>query len=268
MKKMMTAVAAASLAIGLTACTGEASGDGASASDGGLSGTWRLNIDSAQFENAVSSYLIADGEYTCNSCLPPFSVAADGEWQTVDRPGVDSLKYEIVDDMTIASASRMGEEDLGTSTWTVSEDGQSMTISWTNLDGDEEVSGSTTYDRQAAGPDGAHAASGDWTVATVGEMSEAGLVFTYSIEGDTITTTGNGDGYTATLGGEAVTPEGDETGGMLAVEQTGDNSYRETYSRDGEVINVLDMTVDGDTLTAVSTDPRDGRTVNWTATRQ
>ncbi|GMN02786.1 hypothetical protein [Erythrobacter sp. MTPC3] len=269
MKTMMTAFAAMTLAVGVTACSEAADTEAeAPATTTGLAGTWKANIDSAEFENSNNNYLIADGQYTCNSCLPPFSIAADGEWQTVDRPGVDAIKVTVVDDMTIESASRLGEKELGKSVWTVGEGGDTMTINWTNMDGDEMVEGSTNYSLAAAGPDGAHAASGEWAVSDLGEMSDAGLLFSYAIDGDTITSTGNSGGYTAVLGGEAVVPEGDETGGMIAVEKTGDNTYRETYTRDGEVINVLDMTVDGATLSAVGTDPRDGSVIRWTATRQ
>lgn len=269
MKKMMTALAVATLAMGVTACGGAADTEAVVAAEtGSIAGTWKANLDSAEFENSNNNYTIADGEYTCNSCLPPFSVTADGEWQTVDRPGIDGIKVNIVDDMTIESASRLGDEEKGRSTWTVGEDGDSMTIAWTNLDGDEVVEGSTMYSRVEAGPDGSHAASGEWAVSDLGEMTDAGLLFTYAIDGDTITSTGNGGGYTAVLGGEAVTPEGDDSGGMIAVEKISDNVYRETYSRDGETVNVLELTVDGDTLSGVSTDPRDDSVVRWNATRQ
>ena len=194
MKKFMAAAAAASLAFSVAAC-GEMEDAPAEA---GLSGTWKANVDSAEFENSVNSYTLADGTYTCNHCIPPFSVAADGEWQSVDRPGVDSLKLTIVDDNTLESSSRKGEEVLGESVWNVSEDGQSMTVSWTNFRGDETTNGSTTYARASAGPDGAHAVSGEWTVAELGEMSDAALTWTYTIEGDTITSTGNSGGYNAT----------------------------------------------------------------------
>ena len=103
MRKFVTAFAAASLAFGVVACgeTADAPTEAA-----GISGTWKINLDSGQWENDNSNYVFADGQYTCNSCLPPYSVAADGEWQSINRPGVDEVKYMIVDDTTITSASR------------------------------------------------------------------------------------------------------------------------------------------------------------------
>ena len=269
MKKMMTAMAAMTLAMGLAACAEEGTETSAVTSESGsLAGTWKLDPASAQFENATSSYVIADGEYTCESCDPRYSVAADGEWQSVDRPGIDGVKFAVVDDLTVTSASRMGEEQLGESTWTVSEDGQTMTVNWTSMGGDEVVEGSTMYERVAAGPDGAHAASGEWKTVGVGEMSDAGLMVTYEIDGDTVTYKGNGSGYTATLGGDPVPVEGDNADGMIKIEKTGENTYRETYMRDGEAEQTLDLTIEGDTVSAVSTDLSDDSVVRWTATRQ
>ncbi len=274
MKQMMTALAAVTLAMGMTACAGDAdSADTAAdttanAEAGSIAGTWKANLDSAQSENDTNSYLLTGEQFTCNSCLPPYSMTANGEWQDMDRPGADSSMMEIVDANTVKSAGRLKGKELGNSVWTISADGQTMTQAFTNLDGKETVKGSRAYTRAAAGPEGAHKLSGDWTPAAYSDISDSALTFTYAIDGDTITSTGNSGGYTATLGGDAVTPEGDETGGTLKVEKIGDNMFRETYSRDGEITNVMEMTIAGDTMTAVSTDPRDGSVFRYTATRQ
>ena len=260
----MNAALAATLTFGVVAC-GEMT---EAPADGGISGTWMANLDSAESENAVNSYTVADGTYTCNHCIPPFSVTADGEWQTVDRPGTDSLKIAVVDDSTMETASRFGEEELGSATWTVSEDGQTMTVAFTNTSGEEVVTGSTNYARVSAGPDGSHAVSGEWTLQDYGEMSDAALTFSFTVDGDQYTSTGNSGSFTATLGGEAVAIPDSNAGTMVAVEKTGDNSYTETYSRDGEVTNVTVLTVEGDTLSGVSTDPRDESVFRFNATRQ
>jgi len=267
MTRLTYAAAAAALAMAVAAC-GTQADETAAAASSSIAGTWKANLDSAQFENDVNTYLLADGQFNCESCLPPYSVTANGEWQSVERPGMDGQMIEVVDANTLKSSARFGEKDIGNSTWTVSEDGQSMTIAWNDLDGEEEVSGSTTYARSEAGPEGAHAVSGSWTVSELGEMSDAGLTFGFAIDGDQYTSTGNGSTFTATLGGEAVGIEGNNAGTMVAVEQTGASSYKETYTRDGEVIGVTELSVDGDTLSGVGSDPRDDSVVRWTATRQ
>lgn len=269
MKKMMTALAAMTLVMGVTACNNAADGDSpAAAAAAGISGTWTVNLDSATWENSNSKYVIADGKYSCETCLPPYSFAADGKWQKVDRPGADEMMVTIVDDKSIEFASRFEGKDQGKSKWTVSEDGKGMTIEWTNFEQGGTVTGKSTLTRVAAGPDGSHATSGEWAPANVSEMSEEGRTVTITEEGDTITFAGTGGGYTATLGGEAVAIEGDNSGTLVAIEKTGDNTYRETFTRDGETTGVNDWTVDGDTVTVVASDPRDNSKVTWTASRK
>lgn len=269
MKKMMTALAAMTLVMGVTACNGADEGDStAAASAGTLAGTWTVNLDSAQWENSNSKYLIADGQYTCDSCLPPYSFAADGKWQKVDRPGIDEAMVTVVDDNTIEFASRFAGKDEGKSKWVVSENGQSITIEWTNYEAGGTVTGKSNLTRAAAGPEGSHPASGEWTPQNVSEISEEGRTVTVALEGETITFSGTGGGYTATLGGEAVVIEGDNSGTMVAIAKTGDNTYRETFTRGGETTGVNDWTVAGDTVTVVASDPRDNSKVNWTANRK
>lgn len=265
----MTTMAAITLTMGMTACADNAAEDtAATAEAGSLAGTWVIDVDSATAENDNSKISLVDGEFTCESCIPQFTVTADGEWQPSDSPGVDDRMVEIVDEFTIKTSGREDGEVFGTSTWTVSEDGQSMTQSFVNLDGEETVEGSRTFTRVGDATEGAHAITGDWQPGAFSGVSDAALTFTYAVDGDTVTLTNNEGGYTATLGGEPVQMVNDTTGGMITVEQLSDNTYAETYTRDGEVTNRTEMTVSGDTLTAVSTDPRDGSIFNYSATRQ
>lgn len=270
MRNMMTALSAIALTVGLAACgdAAEVETEEVATSDGTITGEWMANVDSAEFENDNRNYVLADGTFECLSCTPPYEVTANGEWQSVDRPGVDAIMVEVVDDSTVRTAVRLGEEELGSTTWTVSEDGQTLTSDFNDTSGDEPVTGSETFTRTAEGPEGSHAMSGEWTFAGINEISDAGLRFSYSVDGDQYTSMGNGQTYTATLGGEPVAIEGNESNVMVAVEEIGENSYRETYSRDGETLSVTEITIDGDTLSAVNTDQRDGRVVRYTATRQ
>lgn len=268
MKAMMTALAAMTLVLGTAACNGAADTEVEATIDGTIVGTWKADPSSAQAENDERNFVLADGEFTCNSCLPPYSTTANGEWQDVDRPGVDQVMVEVVDDMTIRTAFRFEGRDLGNSTWTVSEDGNSMSQAFTNLDGNETTEGDLTLTRVAAGPDGSHAMSGEWELGEYGELSDAGLMFSYALDGDTLSSSSNGGSWSATFGGDPVEIEGSEAGVMVQVERTGDNTHRETYTLDGETVGVTDVTIDGDTATFTSNDPRDDSTFTYTAARQ
>jgi hypothetical protein len=237
------------------------------ASDGTITGEWLADPASAQFENDTRKFVLADGAFDCQSCIPPYQVTADGTWQTVDRPGMDGMMIETVDDKTVRASYRFGERELGSNTYTVSDDGQTLTVSFVDTSGEAEVTGTETFTRVAEGPAGSHALSGEWSRSGM-EISETGLRFSYSVEGDQYSSTANGDSFTATVGGEPVAVGGSTSNVMVAVESTGENSYRETYSRDGETLSTTEITIDGDTMSAVNTDARNGRVLRYTASRQ
>lgn len=269
MKKMTTALAAIALVTGAAACSDKTeTNTSATASEAGITGTWVADLDTVQWENAADKYLIADGKYTCETCLPPYSFAADGKWQKVDRPGTDEVMLAVVDDKTVQFASRFKGEDTGKSTWTVSDDGQMLTVDWTDFGAEGATTGKSRLVRTAAGPAGSHAASGEWKPESVSEMSEESRTVTITEEGDKFTFSGMGQGYTATLGGEAVSLPESKSGVMVAIVKTGANTYRETFTRDGEVVGMTDYTVDGNTLAVVSTDPRDNSKSTVTARRK
>ncbi len=216
----------------------------------------------------TSKFTLIDGEFTCNSCIPPYSTTADGQWQPMDRPGFDEMKVEVVDDKTVKNSFRFNGRELGGSTWTVSDDGSSLTQLFVNLDAEEATEGTMVMSRTAEAPKGAHAISGGWALAEYGEISEAALLSTYTLKGDTVSNTYNSGSWSATLGGDPVAIEGSESGTMVKVEKVSDNVYRETYILDDKVVSIDDMTIDGDTMSVVRSDPRDNSIFRYTATRQ
>lgn len=270
MKTTITAFAAMTLALGAAACNdADATQAEAVATEGSsIAGTWRGDPATAQAENSDSNYTLADGKFTCNSCIPPYSTAADGQWQPMDRPGYDEMMVQIVDDSTVKTAVRLKGRELGNSTWSVSADGTKLSQTYVNLDADEATEGSMTMTRTADAPAGAHAMSGAWKLAEYGEISEAALLFTYTLDGDTLSAKGIGESWSAKLGGDAVAIEGDNAGTTVKAEKVSDTMYRETYMRDGAIVNVSERTIDGDTMTVVNTDPRDKSVFRFSAKRQ
>lgn len=270
MKTTLTAFAAITLALGTAACSGTETNETGAATTAGnsIAGTWRGDPATAQSENSISDYTLIDGEFTCNSCIPSYSTMADGQWKPMDRPGYDEMMVTVVDDKTVKSAVRLKGRELGNSTWTVSNDGSTLTQSFVNLDADETTEGSVSMSRTADAPAGAHAMSGGWQLAEYGEISEAALLFTYTLEGDTLSAKSNAESWSATLGGDAVPIKGNNAGTTVKVEKVGDSMYRETFTLDGEVVSISEVTIDGDTMNVVSTDPRDKSVFRYTATRQ
>ena len=270
MKTMMTAMAAITLAMGLAACSEQASETTTSSATetASLAGTWKWDAASSEAENADLTAVLAEGEYTCESCIPPYTIPADGDWHDIEQPGISSTMVKIVDDRTIEYAYRFEDTEIRRGTWMVEEDGKTMKLERVDLAGAEPVTTVIVFNRNAEGPEDAHAVSGTWQPEGIESASEAALISEYTIDGDSVTYVGNDGRYTAILGGEPVAVEGSTDGTMVAIEQTGPNTYKETYTFDGEVVSTLDMTVDGDTLNFVATDARTGAVYRSSAKRQ
>jgi hypothetical protein len=102
----------------------------------------------------------------------------------------------------------------------------------------------------------------------VNEYSEEALNATYTVDGNKVSWSGQGQSYSAEIGGPAVPITGDIGGTTVQVSQDG-GSLKETFSRDGKVVNetVTTVSADGKSLTWVSSDPRDGSKVTGTANK-
>lgn len=273
-----TAIAAA-LVLSTAACQQQesATGNEAAATEAAagdltaLSGTWKTDRASIKFEQKPDDILLQDGTYTCSTCIPSLTVAADGQFHDVaGRAYSDAMSVKAVDDKTVEMKSRKGGRDTFSATMTVSADGNTLTRKFKDSSTPDAaaVEGSSSSTRAGPAPAGAHAISGQWTPNEVKEYSEDALNATYAIEGNKVTWSGVGQTYTAEIGGPAVPVTGDIGGTTVTVAQDG-NSLKETFSREGKVVNEVVSTVsaDGKTLSWVSSDPRDGSKVTGTAAK-
>ena len=113
-----TAIAAA-LVMSTAACTQQESATGneaASTEAAGdltaLNGTWKTDKASVKFEGKPDDILLQDGTYKCSTCIPPLTVAADGQFHDVaGRAYSDSMSVKAVDDKTVEMKSRKGGRD-------------------------------------------------------------------------------------------------------------------------------------------------------------
>ena len=232
-----------------------------------LNGTWKTDRDSVKFEQKPDDYLLKDGKYTCSTCIPPLTAVADGQFHPVaDRPYYDSMSIKVVDDKTVEFHRKKGDKEVSSTTISVSADGNTGTAKFHDATVNPPIDGQSSLKRVGPAPAGAHAISGQWVPEKVNDYSDAALSATYKIEGNTVNWSGQGQSYTAELGGPAVPVTGDIGG--TTVQVSGDaNGLKETFSRGGKVVNetVTTVAADGKSATWVSTDPRDGSKVTGTA---
>lgn len=265
---------AAALILTLSACKQqEAAGDAPAAAESAsleaLNGTWKADLASIKFEGKPNEILLQAGTYDCKTCIPPLTVAADGQFHPVaDRPYFDSISVKAVDDRNVEIRRRRGDREVSSTTMQVSADGNTMTSQFTNANNPDvqPTKGTETARRAGPAPTGAHAVSGQWTPDRIQDYSEDALNISFRVAGNQVTMNAKGETYTAEIGGPAVPIQGDSGGTTIALAREG-NGLRETATRGGKVVNhtVIMPSPDGSSVTFTSTDPRDGEKTTWTA---
>ena len=256
-------------AAGGNATSGNAS---APASGDAISGTWKADLNSVKWDSRPDKYLLAGGQYSCETCTPPYSVAADGAFHPVTgQPYFDSESIKIVDPKTLLSARKKGDRDVGGATMTVSADGNTLAIDYkdSSTPNAPPTTGHYEATRVAPAPAGAHAISGSWKPAKIANLNQEALTTTYKLDGDTLhMTSPSGVSYDAKLGGPDVAIKGDPAGTTAAVAKSGDSGYQETDKRGGKVVGVVTFSVGADGKLNVEYDNKqDGSKITYAATK-
>jgi hypothetical protein len=227
-------------------------------------GTWKVDVNKAEFPKKPDVYLLQDGMWECKTCVPPIKIKADGQDHAVTgHPYFDTSAIKVISDHEIEDTDKKNGKTVATSKMTVLPDGNTMTIEFSdssNTNG-APVTGKIEATRVAKGPAGSSPISGSWRIAKVDDVSENAITWTYKVNGDELTmTTPTGQTYTAKLDGTEAPYKGDPGTTSVSVKQTGKNTIEETDKRDGKVTSVSHMTVaaDGKSMTIVWTDKLHG----------
>ena len=237
-------------------------------------GTWKFNLNDAQFPKKPDVFLLQDGMYHCKTCVPPIDVKADGQDQPIKgHPYYDSISIKVVDDQTVEEVDKKDGKTVGTSRTVVSEDGKTANFDFTDSSNTnaDPVTGKGTVTQVAKGPAGSHAVSGSWVTSKIETLSDNGLMVTYKVEGDSLSMTNpTGQSYVAKLDGTDSPYKGDPGTTSVSVKSMGKNTIEETDKRDGKVISVARMTVgsDGKTMNIKVQDKLHGSSSQFTATKQ
>ena len=170
MKLFTSTAIAAALVLSLPGCKQPAaSGNEAASTEAAgdlsvLNGTWKTDIATLKFEQKPDEFALKDGTYTCATCIPPMTAAADGQFHPItDRPYYDSLSIKAVDDKTVEFHRKKGDTEVANNTLTVSDDGNTLTNKFHDATTpNNPIDGTGTSKRVGPAPAGAHAISGQW----------------------------------------------------------------------------------------------------------
>lgn len=245
------------------------------AAQSAFDGTWKIDVNKANFSDKPEVFVLAGGMYECKTCTPAYKVKADGTDQPIsDDPYRDTVTVTVVNDHTVKEIDKKDGRIVGTSTVTVSADGEILTAAFSdssNTNGGPPVTGEGTETRVAPGPPGSHAISGSWKMNKVENLSDNAIVWTYSVSGNQITMTSKtGQTYTAKLDGTDAPMVGDPGTTSVSVRMLGKNTLVETDKRGSKVISVWSMTVgaDGTTAKGINEDKLSNRTSEFVVMKQ
>jgi len=279
-KTITVAMAAASL-LALSACrqttvggneSGNAAGGNATAAAGAdpIKGTWKTDLASVKIDTKPDQLLLQGGQFSCPTCTPPLAVAADGAFHPVDRPYADHVSVKVDDDHNVTRTNQKGGKTTYVQKFSVSADGKTLTVNFSDTSGTKPVTGTYTETRSAPAPAGAHAISGSWQMNAPTNVSDEGLIVTFAADNDMLhLSTPSGQSYDAKLDGTETPIKGDIGGTTASVKKLGAGSYEETDKRGGKVTDVITMTVGADGKLSVKDENKlNGSTTTSVANKQ
>jgi len=234
-------------------------------------GTWKNQPSKEKRDPKPVVEYIAQGWYHCESCVPAWSVKADGTDQPVTDQDVDTESIKVVDDKTVSVEGKKDGKVAFEQTVTVSADGKTLTVKGVGHppNGDKPVEYTTTLKRVGTAHPDVHATSGRWLVVS-GQASENAQITTYKTSGDELTMTRpTGDTYTAKFDGNDYPVKGSYGYDQVSLKRVNDKSFEETDKLKGKVVEVDTWTVskDGKTLTVVAVEKPSERTNTFVATK-
>jgi hypothetical protein len=238
---------------------------------GPFDGTWKARLDSVKMSGKPDVFQIANGEYSCSSCVPAVKVKADGAMHKVEgHPYYDELAVRVVDPTTVEMKQQQAGKASGSVIYTVSKDGDTLTGKFTDDSGAQTVTGQFTEKRVAAADAGSHATSGSWMQTSVSDMNDAGIILSYESSGDHFRMHANGQSYDAKFDGKEYPVVGDPGHRQVTLKRIDANTIEEIDHLQGKVADEIRLATaaDGKTMTLTDKDVLHGQTSTVTFDKQ
>jgi hypothetical protein len=234
-------------------------------------GTWKARLDSVKMTGKPDVWQIADGDYSCSSCVPAVKVKADGAMHKVaGHPYYDELAVRVISPTSVEISQKQAGKVMGSVTYMLSTDGNTLTGKFTDHSGTKTVTGSFTETRVAAASAGSHATSGSWQQSAMGDISDAGRTVAYEASGDHFRMHANGQSYDARFDGKEYPIVGDPGHTRVTLKKLDDNTVEETDHRLGKVTDEIRLatSADGKSMTITDKDVLHEQTSSVTFDKQ
>jgi hypothetical protein len=210
-----------------------------------------------QFSGKPAEQVIMNGSYTCKTCVPPFTIKADGTDQPTPVHNTrDHMSVKIISPTKVEYTQKVGGKVIGTGTDTVSADGNRLTSTFKDFSGDKPIEGKSTAKRVGPAPPGAHAVSGAWMQDSVPEFTEAARIIVVESKENGMKWTWNGLVTDAKFDGKQYAVKNDPAKTLVALKKVNDRQFEERGTSEGKLqyVAVWTVSADGRTITQVSED--------------
>ena len=241
----------------------------AALADTGFDGTWKTNMESMKMTGRPLVLLLANGEYTCSSCNPPYTVKADGaEHKVSGQAYFDTAKVKVTGPNSAEIVLKQGSKEFVRFSDTVSADGNTVTSKVTNHMGAQTATDEFTAKRVAAAPAGSHPLSGSWQ-----EQQHVGgnlRTVQYRMTAEGLQMRWNGQSYEAKFDGKEYPVAGDPGKTTVSLKKIDDATVEETDHRQGKVVDKIRLVLakDENTIAVIDKDIAHGETITYTLERQ
>ena len=234
-------------------------------------GAWKLDMATAKAPERPSVFSLKDGVFACTSCVPAYSIPADGRFHAVkDNPYADTRAISVIDPQTVMMVNMKDGRIVLNGMLHLSADGQEMNTTYVDSSTAAGAVTSSSRQRLSPGPAGSHPISGSWRITKYGEASDNALLMNLAVDGDSVKFDGLGLTYQAKVGGPAVPLVGDIAGTQITVRRPSPSVIEETSLIKGKVVLVQTYAVadDGKTLKLQVDDKETGATSAYPGVKQ
>lgn len=232
----------------------------AQAASSPFNGKWVADLATQKEPDHVDIYLVANGQYRCDSCDPRRAYPADGVARPVGDPGVSAESVTISGPRSITT--HMVEADMVRDV-TMTVDADDRTATYVGLDRwphvDKPLRTVFKAQRIRPAPRGAHPVSGSWKAIGYTEVPVQYRTVELKLKGDRVTIRAfRGGTITAQFGGPAAPIEGTSDDKYRAtVKRIDANSFTESIlAPDGHVVTerIYTLSSDGQSMQRVTRD--------------
>ena len=234
-------------------------------------GTWKTRMDSFKVSGKPDVFAIADGTYTCSSCVPEIKIKADGTDQKVTGHAYyDSIAVKVMSPTSVHITNKLAGKEISSVTYSTSANGSTLSGKFVDNSGAKTATGAFTETRVAAGPAGSHAISGSWQAGQLTDQNDVSRTVVYSMSADAFAMHWNGQSYEAKFDGKEYPVTGDPGQTSVTLKRIDGNTVVETDHRLGKVTDEIRMAAakDGKSIDVTDKDVQHGQTVSFTLEKQ